>query len=167
MKKTRRKVMSADKPGLLATLLPYAETDVLCYRAETPADLAARQAAAWDPILDWARVRYDISISVFNGIIHTAQPAATVEWLRAVLCRYSAEQLVALHSLITITGSLICALMVAEGALDADAAFAATHLDELYQVEQWGEDEPAIQARAARLAEFVAAANSIAALAAA
>ena len=46
----------------------------------------------------------------------------------------------ALYNLTHISGSLIVALAVAEGHLAAADAFAAAQLDELYQVERWGDD---------------------------
>ncbi len=147
-----------DTSALLDVLAPYAESDVLCYRTDQSPELAKRQADVWDPLLAWARERFDIAIHTTAGIIHIAQPPATVDRLRAALATYSAEQLVGMHTLITIGGSLITALMVAEGAIEADAAFDVTHLDELWQVKLWGEDWLATEARERREADYVAAA---------
>jgi chaperone required for assembly of F1-ATPase len=158
MKKPLRKPLAPDKLGLLEVLAPYAESDVLCYRADQPPELAARQEAEWDPLLAWARARFDVAINVTAGIIHIAQPPATIERLRAALASCSAEQLLGMHTLITINGSLITALMVAEGAITPDAAFDVCHLDELWQVQLWGEDWLATEARELRKADYVAAA---------
>jgi len=160
MKKTPAKPIPPNKPGLLDVLAPYAESDVLCYRADTSPDLAARQAEVWEPILAWVRTRFDVTILTTAGIIYVAQPSATIERLRAALATYSAAQLVGMHTLITIGGSLITALMVAEGAIAPDAAFDATHLDELWQVRLWGEDWLATEAREKRKGDYVAAAES-------
>lgn len=149
--------VAADTAGFAATLADYAETDLLCYRAETPPELAARQAAVWDPLLDWARHRYDIAFTVTTGIVHTAQPAETTVRLSAAVAARSAFELAALSPIVTIGGSLVVGLMLAESAIDADAAFDATHLDELWQAELWGEDWMAADARALRRADFGAA----------
>jgi len=137
----------------------YAETDLLCYRADAPATLIARQAAAWDPLLAWARTRYDIALRVTAGIVHVAQPPETLTRLRAAVAAHDAHALAALSPLVTIGGSLIAALALAEQAIDPDAAFDVTHLDELWQVERWGEDALATEARTLRKADFLAAAR--------
>ena len=137
----------------------YAETDLLCYRADAPATLIARQAAAWDPLLAWARTRYDIALRVTAGIVHVAQPPETLARLRAAVAAHEAHALAALSPLVTIGGSLIAALALAEQAIDPDAAFDVTHLDELWQVERWGEDALATEARTLRKADFLAAAR--------
>ena len=147
-------------PALFVTqIAAYAETDLLCYRADAPATLVARQAAAWDPLLAWARMRYDVALTVTAGIVHVAQPAETLARLRMAVAAQDAHALAALSPLVTIGGSLIAALAVAERTIDADAAFDLTHLDELWQVERWGEDALATEARTLRKADFVAAAR--------
>ncbi len=141
------------------TLAVYGETDLLCYRAENPPELAAREAGVWDPLLDWARKRFDISFNVTSGIIHTAQPAETVRRLGAAVTAYDDFHRTALSSLVTIGGSLVVALMLAEDAITADAAFDACHLDEMWQAELWGEDWMATDARNARRTDFLSAAR--------
>ncbi len=141
-------------------LAKYAETDLLCYRVgdEQP-DLVARQAALWDPLLAWARARYDVEFVTTAGIVHRAQPEATLSRMRQAIAARDAFELAALAPLVTIAGSLIVALALLEGEIEAGAAFDAAHLDELYQAEQWGEDWMAADSRAARRAEFTAAAR--------
>lgn len=145
-----------------APIARYAEGDLLCYRAEDPPDLVARQADIWDPILDTARARYDIGFAITQGIVHTPQPEATVARLTAALQAFDPFGLAAMQPLVTISGSLVIALAVAKGSLDAESAFEAAHLDELWQAEQWGEDDLALDARAARRADFTAAAAFLA-----
>jgi chaperone required for assembly of F1-ATPase len=132
----------------------YGETDLLCYRAENPPELAAREAEVWDPLLDWVRARFDIAFTVTAGIVHKAQPPATVARLAKAVAAYDDFHRTALSSLVTIGGSLVVALMLAEGAITPDAAFDACHLDELWQAELWGEDWMATDARALRRADF-------------
>jgi chaperone required for assembly of F1-ATPase len=141
------------------TLAVYGETDLLCYRAENPPELAAREAEVWDPLLDWARARFDIAFMVTAGIVHKAQPPATVARLAKAVAAYDDFHRTALSSLVTIGGSLVVALMLAEGAITPDAAFDACHLDELWQAELWGEDWMATDARALRRADFSNAAR--------
>lgn len=137
----------------------YGEADLLCYRAEAPAELVSRQQAAWDPLLDWARRRYDVHFTVTSGIIHASQPPATVARLREALLARDAFALAAMSPLVTIGGSLVAALALAEEEIEADRAFDLTHLDELWQAEHWGEDPLAIESRAARRRDFMAAAE--------
>ena len=141
------------------TLAVYGETDLLCYRAENPPELAAREAEVWDPLLDWARTRFDIAFNVTSGIIHQLQPPETVRRLGAAVTAYHDFHRTALSPLVTIGGSLVAALMLAEGAITPDAAFDACHLDELWQAELWGEDWMATDARNARRADFLNAAR--------
>lgn len=140
-------------------LARYAESDLTCYRAAEPDELVARQAEHWDRLLDWARGRYDIHFELVTGIIHRPQPRPTLERLTAAVRALDPLRLAGLSPLVTIGGSLIAGLAVLSGDLDAETAFAATHLDELWQAEQWGEDALAAQARAHRQRDFMAAAR--------
>jgi chaperone required for assembly of F1-ATPase len=140
-------------------LARYAEADVTCYRADEPAPLVVRQAENWDPLLDWARSRYDVHFEIATGIIHKQQPAATIDRLSAAVRAYDPFMLAALSPLVTISGSLIAALAVLERHIDPMDAFDVTHLDEYWQAEQWGEDELARDARDARKRDFLAAAR--------
>lgn len=151
--------VAPDPAAFAAPLAAYAETDLLCYRADVPDDLVAAQVAAWNPLLDWARTRYDVHFEVTAGIVHVAQPPATVVRLAEALAARDAFALAPMSPLVTISGSLVAALALAEGAIGAEDAFAATHVDELWQAEQWGEDYLATQARELRRADFLAAAR--------
>lgn len=146
-------------PELSASLATYAESDLLCYRANDPPALIARQAFEWDPPLEWARRRYDTAFVVTSGIAHRAQPAPTLARLCGVVAALDRWRLAALHPLVTITGSLVLGLAVLERALDADTAFASSELDTLWQAEHWGEDAEAATARATKRADVLAAAR--------
>jgi chaperone required for assembly of F1-ATPase len=119
----------------------------------------SRQAERWDPLLDWARGRYGIAFTVVSGITHAAQPAETVERLTAAVQARDPFELAGLSPLVTVSGSLVIALALAEGAIGLDAAWDAAMLDEQWQAEQWGEDEEAAKALAGRRADFAAAAR--------
>jgi chaperone required for assembly of F1-ATPase len=151
--------VASDPVEFAAGLARYAETDLLAYRADDQPELAARQEEVWGPILNWAQVRYDCSVLLASGIMPVQQHAETVDRLFAAIAAQSVFALAALQPIVTIAGSLIIALAVREGHLDADAAFAAAHLDELWQEELWGVDDLAIQARNMRRADFMAAAR--------
>lgn len=149
------------RASFAADLAAYGETDLLCYRAEGPAPLVARQAESWDALLDWARHRYDVAFTLVTGIMHRPQPAATVARLAEAVAARDAFTLAGLSPLVTISGSLVAALAVAEDAITPEAAFDATHLDEIWQAEMWGEDSLATAARDARRADFLAAARFV------
>lgn len=135
----------------------YGETDLLCYRADAPPPLVRRQSEGWDPLLAWARSRYDVDFAVVRGLMHQEQPASTVERLAAAVAARGGFELAGLSPLVTISGSLVIALALAEGAIDLDTAWSAASLDEVWQAEQWGEDADAARALAARRGEFEAA----------
>lgn len=137
-------------------LAVYGESDLLCYRAAGPAPLVRRQTELWDPILDWARARYDIAFEVTSGITHKPQPPDTIARLAAAVGTRDPFELAGLSPLVTVSGSLVIALALAEGALSLTAAWAAASLDEQWQLDQWGEDDEAVKALAARRADFAA-----------
>ena len=118
----------------------YAGSDMLCYRASEPETLVKRQQEIWQPLLDWADARYGARLVIVEGLAFVEQPAVAVARLGEAVATHSDLGLSALYNLTHISGSLIVALAVAEGHLAAADAFAAAQLDELYQVERWGED---------------------------
>jgi len=136
--------------------------DLLCYRAAEPAELAAREAAAWDPLLDWAAERYGARLQVRTGITHFAQDLGAVAALRRAVEATDPFLLTGLHTAATILGSLVLTLALAEGRLDADTAFALSQLDDRYQAERWGEDAEAAVRAANLLAELQAVERFIA-----
>ncbi|WP_294257549.1 ATP12 family protein [uncultured Sphingomonas sp.] len=142
-----------------ADLARYGESDLLCYRAELPEPLVERQAAQWDPLLDWARTRYDVHFETTAGIMHRPQPPATIARLQEVVAALDPFRLAAFSPLVTISGSLVTALALLEGAADRETVWRAAQLDEDWQAEQWGEDELATRARDVRRADFDAAAR--------
>jgi chaperone required for assembly of F1-ATPase len=157
-------IIAPDLAGFARGLAAYGESDLLCYRASEPPELVARQAERWDPWLAWARARYDIDFVIVTGVMHQAQPALTTQRLAAAVLARDKFQLAVLSPLITISGSLIIALALVEGAIKADEAFSLCHLDELWQAEHWGEEWFATQTREAHWADFTAAARFLALL---
>jgi chaperone required for assembly of F1-ATPase len=155
-----------DESGEVADeIVRYAGSDLVLYRAPQPAALTARQSLIWDPIVAWARERLGAHFVVTAGVIFVAQPEATVAAVRAEIERYAPPfKLAALASLTALAGSALIALACAQGALDADAAWAAAHVDEDWNMRQWGADAEASGRHAARKAEFDAAVRLLALL---
>lgn len=132
----------------------YARSDLICYRAEMPAELGALQAENWDPIVAWANEALCAEFRVVFSIIHVAQPSATILAFLQALRSHDAVSLTALHAITTLTGSALIALALARDWLSADSAWKAAHVDEDYQVSVWGEDSEALARRLGRRAEF-------------
>ncbi|MCI4591159.1 ATPase [Sphingobium sp. BYY-5] len=135
----------------------YAQSDLLCYRADRPDMLVARQAAAWDPLLDWARARYDVTFVVTQGIIPVPQPEETLVRLSAAVAALDPFTLTGLSTLVTLSGSLVCGLALVDGGHDLDAIWQAAEIDEAWQIAQWGEDAEATARSARRKADFATA----------
>ena len=149
--------VAPQRHAVAAMLADYAGTDLLSYRAEGQGGLAARQAEGWDPLLDWARGRYDVSFAIAEGVMPVDQPPATVARLSEALLALSPFRLAAVAPLVTIGGSLIVALAVEAGALSGDTGWDAVTLDEMWQERRWGEDADAKAARDARQQDWDAA----------
>jgi len=149
--------IAPNRESFAAGIARYAESDLLCYRAEGPTELVGREAAAWDPLLDWAMARYDVAFRVTQGIIPVAQPDETLARLTAVVTAFDPFTLAGLSTLVTLSGSLVCGLAVVEGGHDADLIWTAAEIDEAWEVEQWGEDKEAAARSAQRRHEFAMA----------
>lgn len=146
-------------------LCAYAQTDLLAYRAAEPDRLVSAQAKAWDPLLDWAYETLGAKLILSEGVMHVTQPPQAIQALTEAVRRVDDPfRLASLHTLTTLTGSLILALAVLNGRLEPGAAWDAAHVDETYQADVWGRDEEAEARLAVRRAEFDAAAKTIAAL---
>lgn len=152
-------IVGPDPHTFAAKLAAYAESDLVCYRAASPAGLAARHVSAWEPFVDFARRRHDAALRITTGSRHIAQDAGAVGRLAAAVNAMDRFRLAAMQPLVTLSGSLVIALAVAARAVDAQTAFAAGHVDELYQIEKWGEDAEACAALDARRTAFTAAAR--------
>ena len=146
-----------------ANLLEYGGTDLLCYRATGPARLVARQAEAWDPLLDWADTALGARLNVTTGVMYVAQPAVAMESLRAWIETMTPWELTALSEFVTLSGSLVLALSAMEGT-DPETLWPLSRIDEDWQAEQWGEDAEEAERVALRRAAFVQAARYLALL---
>ncbi|MGB0798385.1 MAG: ATP12 family chaperone protein [Planktomarina sp.] len=133
----------------------YGENDLLCYRAPGPVELIARQAAVWDPILEWARMNLDAPLSVTQGVMHADQPANSVAILRQLVIAQNPFELAALHDLVSMSGSLVMGLAAQQGAFDINDLWDWSRLDEEWQIEQWGRDDDADATAALKKSAFV------------
>ena len=135
----------------------YLGSDLLCYRADQPERLVARQNATWDPVLAWAREAFGARFVLIQGVTYVDQPPAT---LTAAAQAIPADpwRLGAVHAMTTLMGSALLALAVLSGRLTGEEAWRAAHLDEDWNMELWGADELALERRAQRFAEMQAAA---------
>lgn len=138
-------------------LAGYAQHDLVCYRAVRPEKLIAAQAEAWDPLVEWAAERYGAKLTAIAGVIPQPQPGEAMTALRNAIAAFDPFALTALTAVVTLTGSVVIGLAVAERRLDPAAAWAAARVDELHQIAEWGEDAEA-EARAARMGAELAGA---------
>lgn len=152
-------VVCADPAVIVAEVLRYGETDTLCYRAEPGEALERRQGALWEPMLAAAERRFDVRFERVSGIVHRAQPAATLARMRAVLAAHDPFQLAALQTLASLAASLVIALAAIEPDADIAALWDAANLEEDWQADLWGKDAEAMARREKRLAAFTAAAR--------
>lgn len=141
-------------------LVGYAGTDLLCYRAEGPAELVALEAEAWDPLLDWLRSRYDAALRVTAGIVPVAQSPTALGTLARAVSALDDLRLATLQTIVIATGSLVLGLALLDGRLDAAEAARLARLDEAYQSERWGEDWETTE-RAERVAADIASARRL------
>lgn len=137
----------------------YGGTDLISYRAEGPEELRARQARAWDPLVDWAAETYGARLVVTAGVMHALQPEEGQRRLFAAVAAHDAFRLTALYDLTALSGSLVIALAVAGGRLDPAEAWRLSRIDESWQQEFWGVDAEAEATAARKAGDFAAAAR--------
>tara|TARA_R110002074_G_scaffold157067_4_gene313660 strand:- start:493 stop:1182 length:690 start_codon:yes stop_codon:yes gene_type:complete len=129
--------------AVAAEVARFAETDLVCYRAETPESLVEVQHAAWSPLLQWLEAELDARLMVTTGIQPIPQPADAIARVQNAVARYEAFPLAALSTATAITGSVVIALALAHQRIDGDAAANAAHVDEVFQMQRWGADPEA------------------------
>ena len=146
--------VNSDRERIMSEIVDFAGSDLVCYRAEKPRDLIERQSRAWQPVLDWARATFAAEFLVTEGIVHIEQPSRSLGAMRDYLGSKSPWALTALHNMTTLTGSALIAAMACDGAILPAEAWLAAHVDEDWQIEQWGSDEEARHRRDYRKREF-------------
>ncbi|MGD9783982.1 MAG: ATP12 family chaperone protein [Hyphomicrobiaceae bacterium] len=142
-------------------IVAFAGSDLVCYRAEQPEGLVDRQAEAWNAILVWAEQRLDARFVVGRGIMPIVQPGEALSSVARHLADADAFRLTGLHVMTTLTGSALIALATADGAIDAATAWKTAHVDEDWQISQWGEDAEAMERREGRWQDMQAASRLV------
>lgn len=138
-------------------LADYAGTDLICYRAAAPEELVSRQAAGWDPLLDWAKQTFDAQLVTVVGVMPVSQDPDGLSRLRSAIRGFDAFKLAAFSDLVTLSGSVVIALAVSKNYLTPDVAWELSRIDEQFQMEQWGDDEEAMDLAARKQADFLLA----------
>jgi chaperone required for assembly of F1-ATPase len=158
--------VAKDTAAVAADIVKYAGSDLVCYRAGAPDGLVAAQSEAWDPAIAFAREKLGARFALAGGVMFVQQPADAIEAVARTVGRHEGAplKLAAQHSMTTLLGSALLALMVVERALPAEDAWAAAHVDEDFQMQRWGLDTEALAKRAARFPDLKAAAELFAAL---
>lgn len=156
-------LVAPQRDAVIAETANYAGTDLVCYRAAHPPELVRRQHETWQPLIDWARARYDAPLMVTAGVTPVVQPPDSLAALTAAVAAHDAMMLAALRLATAASGSLVIALALLERRLDADDALAVAELDESFQIEHWGEDSEQTKRRAG-LRDDLALAERFAAL---
>jgi chaperone required for assembly of F1-ATPase len=149
--------VAPDRDRIIAETAGYAATDLVCYRADGPDELIARQATQWDPLIDWLRERYDVSLKKAAGVMAIPQSDQALAALTRAVAAQDDFRLTALGVMTGAAGSLAIGLALLEGRISPEDAAAAAQLDELYQAERWGVDPEAEKRRLAQKADLVAA----------
>lgn len=142
------------KENIVDEIVAFASSDMVCYRADLPQGLVEMQANAWDPVLKWASDKHGLNFICVAGIIYASQPEATLVAAHGVLTAHDAYTLTAIHNLTTLTGSALLAMAIVDEAISADEAWNAAHVDEDWNIAQWGTDEDAIKRRELRRNDY-------------
>ena len=147
------------RAAVVAEIADYGATDLLCYRAEHPPTLVERQAALWQPLLDWAATQFGAPLTTTASALAVAQPEDSLAALDRAVEAHDDLALAALAAAVKAAGSLVIGLALSHGRLDPEGAFEAAELHESAQIEAWGEDPEATRRRAAVLNDLRAAAT--------
>lgn len=138
-------------------LAAYGDSDLLCYRADRPEELVARQSQAWDPLLTWAEDTLNVSLNVQVGLMPVDQPADSLERVKSFTHSFDAFELTAFHELVSLSGSWVIGMAAMRESVSAETLWNAVVVDEVFQAERWGDDDEALQMRAAKSAAFTCA----------
>lgn len=151
--------MSEKAGGVVEALTEYGETDLLCYRADSPAGLVERQSEAWDPLLSWLRDQHGLFLVQTSGILPVPQPEASIAAFRTWLAEMDNFELMSCHDLVMLSGSIVIARAVIEGHMAPELGWNTSIVDDIWQAEKWGEDEEALALRAVKARDFTTAAR--------
>jgi chaperone required for assembly of F1-ATPase len=150
--------VSGRRDAVIDDITAYGGSDLLCYRADAPEELVARQHRAWQPLLDWAAERWGATLYTTRGVVPVEQPVSALDALRIAVAAFADFPLTGLASAVQTTGSLIVGLALARARIDAEAAYRLALLDECFQAERWGCD-PEAERRRQTLADEIRSAR--------
>ena len=157
--------VATESQAVFDEIVRFSGSDLLCYRANEPERLVARQSERWNPVIEWAAREIGARFILAEGVIHQQQPREAISAFAAALRKYDMPmELASLHTITSMTGSAILALAFAEGWLPLADVWSLAHLDEDWTIEHWGSDEEAEHRRAQRFEEFQAATDVFSAL---
>jgi chaperone required for assembly of F1-ATPase len=142
---------------VVSEIAGYAETDLVCYRADEPEELAKRQETGWAPLVSWIKDRHGIGFDTTTSLLPIVQSSSCIDTVWSVVGTFDVFQLAGLHLVTVSCGSVVIGLAVADGRIDGPAAWKLSLIDETYQIEEWGEDPDATKRRAGLLQDIVAA----------
>ena len=143
--------------AVIDTVCSYASSDMICYRANGPKELVARQQQYWDPILHWLQQSFGLVFEVTTGILPVEQSAESIQKVKNLLQDYGSIQLAALHTVTTLGGSILLALALEKKAFEPEIIWQAINLDEDWNIEHWGQDAEALRTRKFKQQDFDAA----------
>ena len=146
-----------ERPAILDHLVAYGQTDLVCYRAQSPAGLRQRQDEAWQPLLDWLRAETQVALVVTDGILAVDQPQESLTALRDHFAALDVWHLTAAQAAAAAAGSAVLALALVRGRVNGQQVFDLSQVDDKWQVERWGEDDEAPQRRANLQKDILAA----------
>jgi chaperone required for assembly of F1-ATPase len=152
---------TAERASITAEIIEFAGSDMVCYRSDKPQSLVASQSKHWDPVIAWAHSVLNAKFETVDSITHITQSPDALGSICDHVASLDGFTFTAIHNLTTLSGSALTALMLAAGAMSSDEAWAATNVDEDWQVATWGKDDEAEVRRAGRLREFSACVNFI------
>ena len=151
--------VAPQRDGVIDVVSAYADADLLCYRAEGPAELVRRQTLAWDPLLDWAADKLDARLHLRTGVMHQPQESAALHRLNRRVAQFTDIELAAFHDLVSLSGSLIIGFAVYHSLQPEEQLWTSSRIDELWQEEQWGEDDEASELARRKRKAFLTAAE--------
>ena len=128
------------REATVESIVRFAASDLLCYFADHPVSLVARQEATWRPLIDWARDAHGLAFETTAGIVHRAQPPETLARVKSLVDAADDFTLAGLAFAAALFGSALLAFALKDGRVDAGEAIAAARLDDLFQEERWGVD---------------------------
>lgn len=147
--------VNPQRAEVVRLLADYGDSDLICYRAQSPAELVARQAEAWDPLLDWAESVLAVRLSPVVGVVHEPQGAEALMRLHAHVEALDIWSLTAFHDLVSLSGSLVIAFAALHDLHGPDVLWRLSRIDETWQTEQWGSDEEAQRIARGKESDFL------------